>query len=353
MNILLIVKNFDLGGTELHVQQLANELNKLGHKVHIMSRQGRQLEKLNENISHTPIKFSFLNIFLNISKIKKYIKSNKIQVIHGHQRQPISLAARVAKKSSIPSIATIHGQIKYDIRSNLVRKLLTHIIVVADNRISHYPPQAKILKKITTIYNGLPFPAINKTSLKKVTITYVSRIDRKHAQVLQDLITYIWPRIIHTYPDTHLNIIGAGDYLHHIEDTLEKNPTLKSNIHILGYKNNIQEHLVKSSLTLGVGRVAIESLSVNTPVISVNSMFYGGIVSKSNYLDMRKNNFVARHAAKYSKQHLTDGIHQFLANQRPIQENTSQLRLLAEQDFELNKSVKKIIQIYQSMTKEL
>jgi len=40
LNILLITKNFTMGGAEVHVCELANELTNRGHNVYLVAKQG-------------------------------------------------------------------------------------------------------------------------------------------------------------------------------------------------------------------------------------------------------------------------------------------------------------------------
>ena len=55
LNILLITKNFTMGGAEVHVCELANELTSRGHNVYLVANQGLQSQFLSSKV-----KFSLL-----------------------------------------------------------------------------------------------------------------------------------------------------------------------------------------------------------------------------------------------------------------------------------------------------
>ena len=136
MKVLLLVKNFDLGGTEVHVRELANGLAEAGHRVFVMSRSGRQVECLNGEVTFIQHRFTNFGLLGAVSKVRKLIRSEKIEIIHGHQRLPILISALVKILTGISSVATIHGRISLDSRPAFMRRWIDRIIVVAPNRLS-------------------------------------------------------------------------------------------------------------------------------------------------------------------------------------------------------------------------
>ena len=313
MNILLLVKNFDLGGTEVHVRELANQLSSFGHEVHIVSNRGRQIQLLNDRVRHHVLPFSEIKSPLRIYQLCKLVHRHKINIIHAHQRIAITHAAVVGKITDTPSIATVHGRLIYDIRSKLVRHLLSHIIAVAPNRLSSLSESSALLDKSSVVYNAVQQSASGSGVHRKRIISYVSRIDRKHAKVLKLLMTEAMPAISERCDNTELHIIGDGS---NVEDLIQVRDTLpskvKNRVVFHGYHANPQEVLSQSILCIGVGRVAIEALCVNTPVISANADHCGGLITLANYEEFKESNFVARKCSNYSSNLLTEQIIGFL-----------------------------------------
>jgi glycosyltransferase involved in cell wall biosynthesis len=121
MNILLINKfHFLKGGSERHVFELSELLEKKGHKVFHFSMQDEK-NKADENEEYFVKavdlhKFSLKNIFKYFynfeakNKLEKFLKANKIDLAHLHnidgQISPSIL--RVLKKKNIPIVQTLH-----------------------------------------------------------------------------------------------------------------------------------------------------------------------------------------------------------------------------------------------------
>lgn len=320
MNILLLVKNFDLGGTEVHVRELANQLHSLGHQIHIVSNTGRQVELLTEGITHHAWPFSEYKTPLRIYQLSKLIRKHKIDIIHGHQRMPITHAAILGKLTNTPSIATIHGRLSHDIRSKFIRNKLDHIIAVAPNRLSTLADDSPIRAKSSVIYNAVQQGTLIPANDREPIISYVGRMDRKHTSVVRNLITESMPQIIEHIQEVELHVIGDGPHLQSLIQLYDEIPSgkTKPKVTFHGYHPNPQEILAKSILNLGVGRVAIEALSVNTPVISVNAEHCGGIINSTNYEELKQTNFVARTFDKYSSALLTTQLTEFIQNPPPI-----------------------------------
>ena len=350
MNILLLTKNFDLGGAEVHVRELANELIGEGNTVHLASHRGRQTRQLDTRIRHHPLNFSEAQFPANFLKLSKLIKEQDIDLVHGHQRMPITLAAILGKRHRIPSIATVHGKIRLDIRSTLVRKLLSHVIVVSPLQLSFLDPDSSLRRKSSIIYNSTPPNSLNREITRDQAITYVSRIDRKHYRVLKDLVEKIYPEIRNQYPSVKLNIIGDGPCAHDLKELIETTTDdhIRNGITLHGYQEDPKSILAKSMLTLGVGRCAIESLSVNTPVISVNALWCGGLISMSNYQQLKGTNFVARSSHPYSWRILTGQILEFLARKDSCLNTNEGIHQHVLKDFSSRKMMKEIIELYES-----
>ncbi len=320
MNILLLVKNFDLGGTEVHVRELANQLFSLGHQIHIVSNTGRQVKLLTKGITHHPWPFSEHKTPLRIYQLSRLIRKHQINIIHAHQRIAITHAAILGKLTNTTAIATVHGRLSHDIRSKFIRKMLDHIIAVAPNRLSSLSKNSPILAKSSVIYNAVQPNSPSPASNRKPIISYVGRMDRKHTSVIRDLITESMPQVIGQFPETELHVVGDGPYLKRLIHLYDEIPSGKTKPKVIfhGYHPTPSEILAKSILNLGVGRVAIEALTVNTPVISVNSEHCGGLITLSNYQKLKQTNFVARAFEKYSSKTLTQQLVEFMQNTPPL-----------------------------------
>ncbi len=352
MRILLIVKNFDFGGTEVNVCQLANALCSRGHEVHIASNRGRQIQELNDEVIHHVFKFTELRFISNYLRLLSLVKKHRIVLVHGHQRMAISLSALLSKRLGIPAVGTVHGQFNRDVRSKFIRKLLSQIIVVAPNRLNGVNVDTATRKKIKVIYNSIPMPRreVNKKSGNRIKFMCVSRIDSKHGYFLEKLICEVMPIILKNHDDIDLEVVGDGSCFERLTDRLtESSEELQNCVTLAGYQSNPVEMMREASVVLGVGRVAIEALSVNTPVISVNSLFCGGLITAGNYEVMKSNNFVARHADQFSVQTLISCLTDFIENKQEVQEGNLSLSDCVRVDFSSEKMLDEIVVLYENL----
>jgi len=352
LKILLIIKNFDLGGTEVHVRELANGLSRIGHKVFVISRLGRQIENLDEGVVHRVSKMQDWKYFLNVKEFSEYAKVNQIDVIHGHQRMGISLAAQIASKLKIPSIATVHGQFKLDLRSRFVKSALNRIIVVSPSRLDGVNLETGLMDKLKVIYNSVALPAcdINGKSVSECfMVSYVSRIDKKHYLVLESLISKILPKLSKDGLNVRLKVVGEGSRFSKLENLVNNivDDELRERVELMGYQKRPIIQMRSSDLVLGVGRVAIEALSSGVPVIPVNAAHRGEVITMENYERLKRNNFVARYTHGFSVDLLLERMRDFFENTPMAQDSKLESTVLS--DFSQDTMISKVESVYREV----
>ncbi len=324
MNILLLVKHFDFGGAENHVCELANELVREGENVLIVTGKGRQRQKLVREVKQHFVLFYEWNTVLLVFKIFNIVKREKIDVIHAHQRFPILIATLAGILCKIPTVATVHGDSRHDLKSRFVKKRLTSIIFINKKVFNSYQNSSLIGNKINFIPNGFPLPAENigglssnanettdnygdKNDIKTVVATesriqrnpkrifYVSRLDKRHGKLLEMIIKEVMPVLKKSYPEAELHIVGEGKGLK-ITSELLSSPflnSLKNSVSLENYSENIYSLYHKADLVMGVGRVAGESLINGVPLLSIKSNHLGEIITRENFSKLLFTNYVA------------------------------------------------------------
>ena len=104
--------------------------------------------------------------FTNLVSLYNLVRRKNIQVIHGHQRLGISLAVCLSKLANIPNLATIHGQLKYDIRSPFIRNLVDRLICVRKVTFEQAMKNHRLSSITSLILNGvMVHPLLYKTPL--------------------------------------------------------------------------------------------------------------------------------------------------------------------------------------------
>lgn len=319
-SILIISKNFDVGGTETHIRTLANKLVVQGYKVFVGSNTGRQCKCLHKSVTFVSFNFNFLSFIPNLYKIKKLIDDHNIELIHAHSRRAISFGAIASFLFQAPLVVTVHGRVKYDLRSWFARLKAARVILVNHNTYKDIEDWPLLGKKSIAIANGSD---VNKYphnhSDEKISFAYVSRVNRKHYKALCFLIEIFSSQKIQGA--AKLMIIGDGDCFLEL-----KNKILPKyqNINIEGYQSRPADLMNKVDVVIGVGKVAIDGLYSGKAVYTLNGAYRGKLVNDINFTSLRDSNFVNIGDQPPSYAHIKEDIENIitLAKKRELLKST-------------------------------
>ncbi|NVJ65829.1 MAG: glycosyltransferase [Gammaproteobacteria bacterium] len=349
MKVLLITKNFNLGGAEAHVCELANTLVDFGHDVILISKEGQQKNKLDPKVKHYIWKITDLNYFPNVLKLKKLVQQEKVDIIHGHQRLAISMAALVGKLCKIPVIATAHGKIKYDLRSNTIRKRIDKAICVRESSLKKARDCKYLKDKSSLILNGVKSYANSRTSTE-YTLMYGSRIDKRHGWVLLLLINKVLLRLRRDYPSIKLVVWGDGQEKPAVETAaMEANTQYPKLVELNGYTETLGAEYKAANLALACARSAMDALVAGTNVLLVNFHHLGEVIQEDNYEYYKGDNFEAKRCAKPDEASLYEGIKGFFEKQEWYEQQMHLLEGSIQNDLVVESSVRKIEQEYQKL----
>ena len=283
MNILYINNSLHLGGDTKCIFKLCKEI-KNKNKVVVASSGGILLKDfLNLGIKHYKIKdpkiFNIFSIILNISKIKKIVRDENIQLIHSHHRLTTFISKIVSYSTGVKLVHTQHVCIndKFFLTRLALRNI--DVISVSDGAKKILVKNARLDRsKITTIYNSVELENENK-------IVDSTLVDKKRryftiAQVgrlVQNKGIYDFVNIAKEVKKTNENIrfflIGDGEEHGRLKSYIKKN-NLEDYVYMLGNKDNVIEHLKYVDLVLlcsyieGLPLAPIEAFSQRIPVIA-------------------------------------------------------------------------------------
>ena len=354
MRVLLLIKRFQYGGAENHVSELANALADAGHSVWLMSMAGKQQLRLRPTVQHIAVNFSDLKIPFHLYRLIKLIKAEKIEVIHAHQRLPIFLGTIAAKWMKIPVVATIHGSVLTDLRSDYARRNIDKAIAIRESCVSCISNFLRSQIKVVLIPNGVQLPAAcvdRFVDPESFSLYYISRMDRHHSRLLRMILTEVWPRFLEKYPRSHLHVVGDGGCLPCITNIIEQ-PSfsfLRRSVHFEGYAREVGEHYPGADLVMGVGRVAIESLVNGVPLLSVKYNHLGPIVTVRNLKRMQYANFVDLEASAPNAHHLLEKLTSFLEHRTFYENEAKILQQIVSQEYNLNIVTEKIVEVYREV----
>ena len=290
LNILLITKNFTMGGAEVHVCELANELTSRGHNVYLVAKQGLQSQFLSSKVKFFPLVISQLCFLPNLVRLYNLVRRKNIQVIHGHQRLGISLAVCLSKLANVPNLATIHGQLKYDIRSPFIRNRVDKLICVRKVTFEQAKKSHRLSSITSLILNGV---IVHPLLYKKhpFTLMYGSRLDKRHFSVIAMVITGVMPELLKIYPKAKFVIYGQGSHAEELNSLIKSQSAIRHAIDYRGYTNKLGAHYQEASIAIACARSAMDALCNGTNVLPVNVHALGEIVTENSLSDFMSNNF--------------------------------------------------------------
>ncbi len=136
-NILQIIPSLISGGIERGVVEINNYLIKNNFNSFVLSSGGKMVYQIQQDGGkHITLDVNTKNPFKmwrNISKIKKIIKENNIDIVHVRSRAPAWSAYFACKSLKCPLVSTIHGNYSIGIFPlSYIKKLYNSSIVMAD-----------------------------------------------------------------------------------------------------------------------------------------------------------------------------------------------------------------------------
>ena len=288
-----------IGGVGVHIHTLAKKLVKEGHEVYVITYPHKNIKDI-DGIHVIGTKginipgFRALLFYLNAKKaLKKLVKEEKIDIIHGHFLFPAGLSAvEIGKSENIKTYVTAHGSDMFETYKKhifmrpIIKKVLTQadVVLAVSNSLKNEILQTKIkgINEKTRIYwNSVDITKFKPNNdylfkkemkINKPIVLYVGNvIKRKNVQALIEA-----KKIAKT--DYALVIVGDGSFLEKLKEIVAKENM--DDVIFTGPKNNINEIipscelLVLPSLSESFGLVLIEALACSKPVIGSN---LGGI----------------------------------------------------------------------------
>lgn len=300
LNILLVVCNNVLNGTERYVVDLAKNLNKDKFNVYVaVPIKGPLSDILKENnineVVYDNNKVDYYS-FKGMKNLYKIMKKYKIDIVHANSKFQPCIAGKLAG-------VKLNVEIKHGIfyskqqleKLSLIRKIYENIkqyfvdsfIAISENDKNTLIKYFKIKeKKISVIYLGLDLDAIRSKNPGLFTyrsINYnnviIGHIGRFTYQKAQEFLLDAFSMLILKYPDARLVIIGTGENKEMILEII-KNKKLENNIELLDYTNDIFNEIPKFDMHVltsryeGTPYVIFEAMALGVPVITTNT---GGI----------------------------------------------------------------------------
>ena len=308
MNILHILSSTFFAGSVAYALALTEKQLAENHQVILIS----DTENLGNNLSENNLKDSLKAIsyglpvskrdhiqrFKNVRFIRKIIKKHQIDIIHAHSRAASWLSYFATLDKKIPLISTIHGRQHLHASTSLFDIYGDKIIAICPNLKQHLIKEVKMKpEKITVLPNGFDFAHLDKILVennqkdnqdnqqKNIKIAFIGRFNGIKGDIFATILADIFPEILGKYPTIIIQLIGGELELFNekgnkaITDLLQKYPNA---IEKVGFTADVPAYIREAQLVIGAGRVAIETLYLEKPILAVGEACYVGIIDENN-----------------------------------------------------------------------
>lgn len=279
INTLQLITGLGMGGAEKVVLDISRFMDKTAFNNYIISISNRV--ELLEEFKSKNIQVQVLNsskslkgFFKTIKKIKIFVQSHKINIIHAHLTHAM-IVATFLKLIHFPTIQVVFSPHSVNLGSKF-RGFLTWILsplrnsdILFSNHIKKYYNSTNI--KI--IPNGIDVPKYNLSLPKNkvFTIIAIGRLEMvKNHLFLIELASKLKNKI-----EFQLNIVGNGNLITQLQTKI-KDLEVEDCVCLMGLRNDIPTLLNRShcmvlpSLWEGLPIVLLEAGASSVPVISTN-----------------------------------------------------------------------------------
>ena len=312
MKILMVLMGLEIGGAETHVAELAIELARRGHEIHVASNGGvYEREIIKCCIKHHKLPLHTKNplaMFKSYRGLKKIIRENSFDIVHAHARIPGFICGMLQKKLKFRFITSAHWVFK----TNMVLKRMTNwgersVAVSNDIKKYLYDSYGYPGEKVDVTINGIDTKKFSfdtdwsdvakefELSKDKTRIVYVSRMDTDRSAVAFNLLN-VTPKLYEKYPNLEVVIIGGGnDYDRLLSKINEANKICGARVAVAtNGRTDINKFVASGDLFIGVSRAALEAMSAQKPVIIAGNEGYIGVFEQDKIDISIKTNFCCR-----------------------------------------------------------
>ncbi|WP_091228773.1 glycosyltransferase [Fontibacillus panacisegetis] len=299
--ILMVLDQFNVGGTETHVLSSVRELLRRRIHVVVVGKKGEMMDAfaaLGCPIYELDfVTDNFIQNFADekriVAQMKQILNLEEINIIHAHQIPSSHFAIVASEQLRIPLIFTVHGH--YSNNEAEVMKRSKSLVCVSPSVLKQIPVNGVathlIPNGIDTIqYDDRPYAQIDLSRELGIEdtapiIMYAGRLSWEKADICKDLIEACRQLRKEQYPNLQLLIVGEGRQSELISDLAKEvhKQVGQDFIHLLGNSLNMLRYYTACDVVVGTGRIAVEALSCRCPFVAIGSKGFIGPIHPGNY----------------------------------------------------------------------
>lgn len=342
MNILMVLSQVEVTGAEVYAASISDKLIDKGHNVFIVS----DTLTVPTRAKYIPVPLNKRRLYLQIKHLYKLIQTirkNNIMVIHSHSRVSCKLSYIASRLCGVPMIYTAHGHHHVHLSKKLFPAYGEYTLAICENVRDQIIKELHWDKdKIEILRNGVDgkrySPVHVPVKPDVPTVSIIGRLSGPKGDVAYKVLEEI---CINNPIDASIRINVVGGMV--IPERFKK---FGDRVSLSGFVGKVSDQIANSSVIIGSGRVAIESLMMGKPTIAFGEATYEGLVTTDNYKNVLRSNFGD---ISESGSWDTSRLGQDIAAGLKMERIPEQLYTAISNSFNLDKVTERIEYIYQSI----
>lgn len=282
---MMVLSQVEVTGAEVYAASISDKLMDRGHNVVVVS----DTLRVPTRAKYIPLPLNKRRLYLQIKHIFRLIqiiRENNIMVIHSHSRVSCKLSYIASRLCGVPMVYTAHGHHHVHLSKKLFPAYGEYTVAICENvrdqiiRELHWDKN-----KIEILRNGVDGSRYNPVHVQPAvpTVSIIGRLSGPKGDVAYKILE----EICITNPINSaikINVVGGMV----IPERFQK---FKDRVSLSGFVGKVSDQIANSSVVIGSGRVAIESLMMGKPTIAFGEATYEGLVTPENCETVLRSNF--------------------------------------------------------------
>ena len=287
MKILQVIPYFCFGGAETMCESLTYALGKLGHTVRVVSLYAEHTP-ISQRMERAGVPIRYLDKKLGmdlsmVPKLTKIIREETPDVIHTHL-DVIKYTVAAARLAGVTNcVHTIHNVAQQEAEGR-VQKIINgfyfphgwSVPVALSPQVQRTVESFYSLNQadIPVIYNGIQLDScVPKTAYSLTDTPTLVHIGRFNEQKNHALLLRAFQRILVTYPQCRLLLLGDGELRQEME-ALAAQLCIQGRVFFLGSQDNVYTWLNRADIFLlpsryeGMPMTLIEAMGTGLPIVA-------------------------------------------------------------------------------------
>ncbi len=354
MKILMLISSLDVGGAETHVCELSISLSRLGCEVWVASGGGRFAKVLERaGIRHIELPLWSKRITDVISSyriLRSLVRTERFDVIHAHSRVAAYIGDRLSESEKVCFVTTAHARFEITPIKKYMSRWGYYVSAVSDDLALYLRSVYGICPdKIRVIPNGIDTCRFKPRGLFwGRRILFVSRLDTDSSEGAYSLCR-IAEKLSKRYRDVSIEIIGGGaeyDALRALSEDINRRAG-RELVSCLGPRTDIETHMARSRIFVGVSRAALEAMSCGVPTVLAGNEGFFGEVRENNISDAESSNFCGRGCVGIDDERLLSEIFKLLdVSDRESSARGAFLRSYVEKYHGIERAARQTLELY-------